>query len=157
MIFLRSRFRFHTLENRGFSIVELLVACVILPLVVFSASSAYNSIRHSYTIARQLNEMYAVLSACPELDRAHEFGSLSSSTNCYPNNSFPSEDGTGGTITYTPTLAVTDTTSLPGSDPLQAVPDSKIVSIDVKYPKPNNNLPAIKLRMLITRNGIGQQ
>ncbi len=137
--------------------IEVLIACIVLPLIVIGASNAYNSIRHSYTIARQLNEMYAVLSACPELDRAHEFGSLSSSTNCYPNNSFPAEDGSPGTITYTPTLSVTDTSSLPGTDPLQAVPDSKIVSISVNYPAPNGGRPPVQLRMLITRNGIGQQ
>lgn len=157
MMLFKSRFRLRALNNQGFTIVELLIACVVLPLVVISASGAYNSIRHSYTIARQLNEMYAVLSACPELDRAHEFGSLSSSTNCYPNNSFPAEDGSPGTITYTPTLSVSDTSSLAASDPLQAIPDSKIVSISVNYPAPNASRPPIQLRMLITRNGIGQQ
>lgn len=156
-MFAKSRFRLRALKNQGFTMIEVLIACIVLPLIVIGVSNAYNSIRHSYTIARQLNEMYAVLSACPELDRAHEFGSLSSSTNCYPNNSFPAEDGSPGTITYTPTLAVTDTASLPGTDPLQAVPDSKIVSISVNYPAPNGSRPPVQLRMLITRNGIGQQ
>ncbi len=157
MIISQVRFRVSRLNNQGFSLIELLIACVVLPLVVAGASNAYNSIRLSYTIARQLNEMYAVLSACPELDRAHEFGSLSSSTNCYPNNSFPAEDGSPGTITYAPILTVTDTPSLPGSDPLQSIPDSKVVSISVKYPAPNASKPVVQLRMLITRNGIGQQ
>lgn len=140
----------------GFSIVELLLAIVILPIVVIGASTAYNSIRHSYIVARQLNEMYAVLSACPELDRAHEFGSLSSTTNCYPNNSFAAENGGSGTISYAPNLSVVDTSTLSNTDPLQAVPDSKVVSISVTYPAPTTK-PPLQLRMLITRNGIGQQ
>jgi hypothetical protein len=98
-----------------------------------------------------------VLSACPELDRALEFNSLSSTNNCYPNNSFPAENGGNATISYTPTLSVTNTASLPNSDPLSTIPDSKVVSISVGFPAPNSSLPAVQLRMLITRNGIGQQ
>lgn len=145
------------LGSGGFSIIELVIAVFILPIVVMSVSSAYNSIRQSYTIARQLNEMYAVLSACPELDRAHEFGSLSSTSNCYPNNSFAAENAGGGTISYAPVLTVTDTTALSGSDPLSTIPDSKVISISVNYPGPATTRPPVQLRMLITRNGIGQQ
>jgi prepilin-type N-terminal cleavage/methylation domain-containing protein len=159
MITILSRSGWPTLqhENSGFSIVELLLALAILPLMVLGISNAYNSIRHSYTLARQLNEMYAVLSACPELDRALEFNSLNNSANCYPNNSFAAEDGYTGTISYAPSLTVTDTASLAGTDPLQAVPDSKVVSISVAYPAPNGSRPPLQLRMLITRNGIGQE
>ncbi|MEK7059646.1 MAG: hypothetical protein AAB971_02730 [Patescibacteria group bacterium] len=145
------------LNARGFSIVEVLLACVILPLVVFGVANSYNSVRHAYSVSRQLNEMYAVLSACPELDRALEFSSLSSSNNCYPNNSFAAENGGTATISYSPTLTVSDTSSLASSDPLKNIPDSKVVSISVSYPPPNSGLPAVQLRMLITRNGIGQQ
>jgi hypothetical protein len=145
------------LDNRGFSIIELVLACIILPIVVISASSAYNSIHYSYTTARKLNEVYSVLSACPELDRALEFSSLATSTNCYPNNSFAAENGGPGTITYLPNLTVTDTASLPSGDPLKPVPDSKITSITVSYPGSGSSRPPLQLRMLITRNGIGQQ
>ncbi len=134
-----------------------MVASVVFGIIVIGLTSAFVSLRHSYTTARQLNEIYTVLSACPEVDRALEFNSLGSSTNCYPNNSFPSENGTGKTITYTPTLTLTDTSSLSGSDPLQSIPDSKVVSISVGYPPPNSNAPPMQLRMLITRNGVGQQ
>lgn len=137
--------------------LELLVAIVLIPLMVMGISTAYNSIRQSYTLSRQLNEIYAVLSACPELDRALEFSSLNSTNNCYPNNTFAKENGSSGTISYSPTLTVTDTVSLASGDPLQSIPDSKVVSIGVSYPAPNNNRPALQLRMLITRNGIGQQ
>ncbi len=145
------------LGSGGFSIVELLLASIILPLAVVGIVTAYNSVRHTYAISRQLNEMYAVLSACPELDRALEFNSLSNSNNCYPNNSFSAENGGPGTITYAPVLSVTDTTSLGSTDPLKSVPDSKVVSISVNYPAPNTSHPPLQLRMLITRNGIGQQ
>jgi prepilin-type N-terminal cleavage/methylation domain-containing protein len=140
----------------GFTVVELIVAIVVFGILVTGLVSAYKSLRSAYTLARQFNEAYTVLSACPEVDRALEFNSLGSATNCYPNNSFPAEDGGPGTITYSPQLTVTPTTSLTASDPLQTIPDSKVVNIQVKLPKPNNNTPTLQLRMLITRNGIGQ-
>lgn len=141
----------------GFTAVELMVAAVILGIIVIGLVNAYTSIRRSYIVARQLNEAYTVLSACPEVDRALEFDSLSSTNNCYPNNTFPAENGGAGTITYAPTLSVTNTSSLPSSDPLQSIPDSKVVSISVGLPAPDQNTPPLQLRMLITRNGIGQQ
>ena len=140
----------------GFTVVEVMAAIVVLGIIVAGLISAYNSIRASYVTARQLNEIYTVLSACPEVDRALEFNSLSSTNNCYPNNSFSAENGGPGTITYTPTLTVTNTSALPNTDPLQAVPDSKAIKIVVGFPAPNTNAPALQLRMLITRNGIGQ-
>ncbi len=145
------------IDNSGFTIVELLVAIVVFPLIVGSVTVSFSSISRSYSLARQLNEMYAVLSACPELDRAHEFGSLSSTNNCYPNNSFPAENGGSATISYSPALTVTDTPSLAASDPLQVIPDSKVVSISVGFPPPSSYAQPLQLRMLITRNGIGQQ
>jgi Tfp pilus assembly protein PilV len=146
---------FQLRENQsGFSIVEIVLACVIFPLVVVGLSNAYDAVRRSYTVARQYNEIYAVLSACPEIDRALEYNSLTSTTNCFPNNTFQAEGGSGNTITYNPTLTVSDTSSLATSDPLYSVPDSKVVSISVGFP--NSPAPKLDLRMLITRNGIGQ-
>ena len=144
-------------NQHGFSIVELLVAIVIFPLLMIGIVSAFNSARRVYQITRQMNEMYIILSSCPELDRGLEFNSLSSSTNCFPNNSFPAEGGGPGTISYAPVLTVTNTSSLPASDPLKAIPDSKIVEEYVNWPAPNGSLTPLRVRMLITRNGIGQQ
>ncbi|GAC1502589.1 MAG: hypothetical protein NVS1B10_07410 [Candidatus Saccharimonadales bacterium] len=149
--------RFMSLTNNGFSIVELLMATFIFPLLVAGTINAYNSARHIYTVTRQLNEMYIVLSSCPELDRGLVFNSLSSTNNCYPNNVFPAENGGSGTITYTPTLTVTDTASLPPSDPLQPITNSKVIAVSVGWPAPNTSLPPVQLRMLITQSGIGQQ
>ena len=143
-------------REAGFTIVELVLAIVIFPIIVIGLSQAFDAVRKSYTTSRQLNEMYAVLSACPEIDRALEYNSLNSSTNCFPNNTFTAEGGSGLTITYSPTLSVTDTSALPGSDPLQTIPDSKVIQINVGYLK-NPGAPALVLRMLVTRNGIGQQ
>jgi Tfp pilus assembly protein PilV len=145
------------LDSKGFSMVEILIACIILPLAVAGVANAFNSVRHAYSVSRQLNEMYTVLSACPELDRALEFNSVSNTNNCYPNNSFAAENGGSATITYAPSLTVTSTSGLPASDPLSSVPDSKVVSISVGFPAPNSSRPPVQLRMLITRNGIGQQ
>jgi prepilin-type N-terminal cleavage/methylation domain-containing protein len=145
------------LDNRGFSLLELLVACIVLPLMVAGVVTSFNAVRRTYTTSRQLNEIYTVLSACPELDRALEFSSLTNTSNCYPNNSFAAENGGSATITYAPALTVTDTASLDASDPLKSIPDSKVVSISVGFPDPGNSAPPLQLRMLITRNGIGQQ
>jgi Tfp pilus assembly protein PilV len=147
------------LSDNGFSIVEILIASVILPIIVIGITISYNSVKRAYTISRQLNEIYAVLSACPELDRALEFSSLSNSNNCYPNNSFLAENGGTATISYAPVLTVTDTSSLASSDPLKTIPDSKVVSISVGFPTRSGSAspPPLQLRMLITRNGIGQQ
>jgi hypothetical protein len=145
------------LGSRGFTAVELVLASAIFPIIVIGIANSYNAVRKSYTTARQLNEIYTVLSACPEVDRALDFSSLSGTTNCYPNNSFPAEDGTTGTITYAPSLTVTNTSSLATSDGLYNIYDSKVVNVSVGFPRPNQSAPAMQLRMLITRNGIGQQ
>lgn len=139
----------------GFTSVELIVACVIFPIVAIGLSSTFNAVRKSYTTAKQLNEVYAVLSACPEIDRALDYSSLSGTNNCFPNNTFNAEGGSGITYSYAPTLTVTDTSSLASTDPLQTVPDSKVVNITVNLPR--STAPALQLRMLITRNGIAQQ
>lgn len=148
--------RAHSPNESGFSVVEIMVAAVIFGIITTGLFGALNAARQYYGLARQLNEMYTVLSACPEIDRALDFNVLSGSSNCYPNNSFPAEDGTTGTITYTPTLTVTNSSSLPNTDPLSTVPDSKVVDISVGYQRPFNNLAPLELRMLITRNGVGQ-
>jgi hypothetical protein len=137
--------------------VEILVGIVLFAIIVIGLSGAYTAIRGSYAKSRQLSEMYAVLSACPEVDRALEYSSLSGSTNCYPNNSFQAENtASAQTIDYAPTLTVTDTTSLPSTDPLHTVPDSKVVSISLPFPDTPSAKP-LQLRMLISRGGIGQQ
>jgi Tfp pilus assembly protein PilV len=143
-----------SLAQSGFTIVEILIACIIFPLIVSGMTVAFEAVNQQYKIAKQYNEMYAVLSACPEIDRALEYTSLSNGTNCFPNNTFKAEGGSGLTITYSPTVTVTDTSSLGSSDPLKSTPDSKVVAINVPFLK--NIAPDLQLRMLITRNGIGQ-
>jgi len=143
-------------QEEGFTIVEAIIGCVVFGILVGTMLNAFVSLQASYRTARQLNEIYTVLSACPEVDRALEFNSLSSTTNCYPNNVFNAENGSTATITYAPSLTVTDTTALASGDPLRNIPDSKVVSIDVGFPPPNTAAPHLQLRMLITRNGVGQ-
>jgi prepilin-type N-terminal cleavage/methylation domain-containing protein len=143
--------------TNGFTMVEILVGIVVFGILVSGLMGAYSSVKHSYTTARQLNEMYTVLSACPEVDRALEFNSLSDSTNCYPNNTFQIENNvSAGSISYSPTIDVTETGSLASSDPLKPIPDSKVVEITLPFQKPNESYNPLKLRLLITRNGIGQ-
>lgn len=140
----------------GFTIAEIVVAIVVFAIIVGGLTNAYVSLKYSYTLSRQFNEVYTVLSACPEIDRALQYDSISSTSNCYPNNTFPVEDSAGGIITYSPSLTVTATSSLAASDPLQSIPDSKVVAVQVGLPKPNKSVPPLQLRMLITRNGVGQ-
>lgn len=153
---MKHHFRSRQGGEHGFTIVEILVATVILPMLLISIAAIFNLIRTQYGHARQYNEVYAVLSACPELDRALQYEILSGTTNCFPNNVFASEGGSGGTITYTPSLNVTDTAALPPSDPLSAVPDSKVVDLSLNVTQ-NSSLIPMKLRLLVTRSGIGQQ
>ncbi len=142
-------------DEQGFTAVEFLLAAVVFTILVIGLVDAYKSMVRSYTIARQLNEMYTVLSACPEIDRALEFTALSSTSNCAPNNTFPVENAPGGSISYTPALTVTDTSALSGTDPLSAYPDSKVVDVTVGFPQ-TPTIQSMELRLLITRNGIGQ-
>lgn len=139
----------------GFTIIEVLIATIIFPIIVIGMANAFDSVNRSYTLARELNEIYAVLSACPEIDRALEYNAIESGTNCFPNNTFVSEGAGSSTIVYEPNLSVTNTEDLPSSDPLITVPDSKVVDIGVGFQ--NSPAPDLELRLLITRNGIGQQ
>lgn len=139
----------------GFTIVEIVIAIVIFPILVIGISNAYTTAQKMYTASRQLNEVYAVLSACPEIDRALDFTTLSSNTNCSPNNNFTLEGKNAKTISYTPTLTVTDTSALGSTDPLKSVPDSKVVDVKTTYSLGGST--PLELRLLITRNGVAQQ
>lgn len=142
-------------NQKGFTIIEIVLACAIFPLIVVGLANASDSARKIYTISRQYNEIYTVLSACPEIDRSLDFSSISGATNCFPNNTFTAEGGGSRTITYIPTLTVTDTTNLSSGDPLKSIPDSKVVNILVGFPN-SPTIPQLQIKMLVTRNGIGQ-
>jgi prepilin-type N-terminal cleavage/methylation domain-containing protein len=143
-------------NSKGFTVIEVVIVTVVLPIIIIAISQLFNLVRLQYAFAKQYNEAYAVLSACPELDRALQYELLSGSTNCFPNNIFNAEGGYSNTFTYNPTLSVTDTSSLNVSDPLQTVPDSKVVDLSVGVNQSGLNVP-LKMRLLITRSGIGQQ
>lgn len=144
-----------TNNQRGFTSVELLLAIAVFSIIVIGVSNALDSIRKAYTTTKQLNEIYAVLSTCPELDRALDYNSLTNSTNCFPNNTFTAEGGGSVTFTYTPSLSVQDSSALAAGDPLKSIPDSKVVDISVNFLK--STAPPLELRMLVSRNGIAQQ
>jgi len=144
----------YTLED-GFSAVEFMIAAVVFGILVTGLVNAYQGMSRAYMISRQLNEMYTVLSACPEIDRALEFTALTSSSNCAPNNEFQVENAPGGVISYTPALTVTDSSDLDSSDDLSGYSDSKVVDVTVGFPQ-TPDITAMELRLLITRNGIGQ-
>jgi prepilin-type N-terminal cleavage/methylation domain-containing protein len=145
-----------TKKQGGFTLVEILIALIILPILVAGLAAAFQTLTKSYRISRQLNEMYAVLSACPELDRALDYAVLTNGTNCFPNNTFVSEGGSGGTVTYNPTLSVTETQNLSVGDPLRSIPDSKVVQVSTGYRLDSAGTP-LTLKLLVTRNGVAQQ
>lgn len=139
----------------GFSIVEIILTMVIVTMMSGSISLAFQNLSQTYALARQLNEIYAVLSSCPEIDRALQFENISGATNCFPNNVFQGEGTSASTITYSPSLTVNDTTSLASTDPLYNIYDSKVVNVSVARPgHPNFSW---NVRLLVTRGGIGQQ
>lgn len=142
-------------NNDGFTIVELIIAIMIFPIIVIGITDAFTAVGNTYRRARQLNEIYAVLSACPEIDRALQYDIVTSYTNCYPNNSFKAENEGTGAFNYTPTLVVTTATALPNSDPLYNIPDAKVIDVNVGFT--DNTGKPLKLRLLISRNGISQQ
>jgi prepilin-type N-terminal cleavage/methylation domain-containing protein len=143
-------------KQGGFTLVEILIALIIFPILVIGVANAFDTIRKTYRVSRQLNEMYAVLSACPELDRALDYAILASGTNCYPNNTFVAEGGSGRTITYSPTLTVSETANLPNGDPLKAIPDSKVVQVNTGYTIDSGGTP-LSLKLIVTRGGVAQQ
>lgn len=143
-------------KQGGFTLVEIVIALMIFPILVAGVASGFQAVSKSYRISRQLNEMYAVLSACPELDRALDYAILSNGSNCFPNNTFVAEGGSGKIITYSPTLSVSTTASLPVGDPLRAIPDSKVVEVSTGYSIDSSGTP-LKLKLLVTRNGVAQQ
>lgn len=141
----------------GFSVVEIIMTTVVISVAFVAIAGAFQGIHRTYALTRQLNEMYAVLSACPEIDRALQYDSITAATNCFPNNVLETEGSGGGNITYSPTSQVREISTLPTSDPLasQGIPDSKVIDISVGYPT-NPSLPQWDIRLLVTRNGIGQ-
>ncbi len=144
-------------RQHGFSVVEILIVTVIISTLFIGISQAFQNVARTYTLTRQLNEMYAVLSSCPEVDRALDYTAIVGATNCFPNNVFRGEGPGGATITYLPTLAVLSTTApttLPVSDPLYGTYDSKVIDVSVGRPG-SNDLPW-RIRLLVTRNGIAQ-
>ncbi len=137
----------------GFTIVEILIGIILLSLIVSGAALAFDGLNRGYAKTRELSEVYAALSGCPEIDRALQFDAITQ-TNCSPNDTFNSETATGNNdITYTTSSLPQLTSALPSGDPVKDIPDSKVVDVTVN----TKNAKQWKLRLLITRNGIGQQ
>lgn len=144
-------------KEGGFSVAEIIMTTVVVSIAFVGIANAFQSVSRNYALTRQLNEMYAVLSACPEIDRALQYESITTATNCFPINVLEAEGSGGNVITYNPASQVRETTGLPTSDPLysQNIPDSKVVDVSVDYPN-SPHLPQWDIRLLVTRNGIGQ-
>src|ERR1039457_2608968 len=143
------------ISQNGFTIVELILGIIVFSLIVVGISNAFNIVASNYKTTRQLNEIYEVLSACPEIDRALQYDIVNSMTNCYPNNTFVAENSGSGVFNYTPTLVVTPAVNLPTSDSLYNIPDSKVIDVSVGFT--DNTGKPLQLRLLISKNGISQQ
>lgn len=139
--------------DNGFSIVEIIVGIVVLGIIIGGVAVAFDWLFKDYARSRELNEIYAALSGCPEIDRAMQYESIIS-TNCSPNDTFDAETQSGNNdITYTTSSSPVLTSALAASDPTYDIPDSKVVDVTVT---PKSSKPW-KIRLLISRNGIGQQ
>ncbi len=141
-------------NESGFTLAEVVISLAVFSLMVVGIANAYSTVDNLYARTRQLTEMYVVLSACPEIDRALQYESIST-TNCFPSNIFDVEGDSGGQVTYQPTISVSKTEDLPTGDSLKIVPDSKVIDIEVDYLNDINR--PWEIRLLISRNGIGQQ
>lgn len=140
-------------NQSGFSIVEIIIGIVLLGIMIGGVATAFDWLFKDYARSRELNEIYAALSGCPEIDRAMQYESIIS-TNCSPNDTFDAETASGNNdITYVTSSAPILTSALAPSDPAYGIPDSKVVDVTVT-PKSGDQW---KIRLLISRNGIGQQ
>lgn len=140
-------------NQSGFSIVEIIIGIVLLGIMIGGVATAFDWLFKDYARSRELNEIYAALSGCPEIDRAMQYESIVS-TNCSPNDTFDAETASGNNdITYVTSSAPILTSALAPSDPAYGIPDSKVVDVTVT-PKSGDQW---KIRLLISRNGIGQQ
>lgn len=140
-------------SETGFSIVEIIIGIVVLGIMIGGVATAFDWLFKDYARSRELNEIYAALSGCPEIDRAMQYESIIS-TNCSPNDTFDAEIASGNNdITYVTSSAPVLTSALATTDPAYNIPDSKVVDVTVT---PKSSKPW-KIRLLISRNGIGQQ
>lgn len=140
-------------SESGFTIAEIIIGIVMLGIIIGGVAQAFDWLFKDYARSRELNEIYAALSGCPEIDRAMQYESIIS-TNCSPNDTFDAEAATGNNeITYVTSSAPVLTSALAPSDPAYGIPDSKVVDVTVT---PDVGNPW-KIRLLISRNGIGQQ
>jgi hypothetical protein len=138
----------------GFTVAEVLISIVVFAMMAVTVAQGFTAVDNLYTRTRQLYEIYTVLSACPEIDRALQYEQVTGSVQCFPNNTFAKEGGYSGNLTYTPTLTVTNTANLPNGDALKSIPNAKVVQVQVNYLNPVTN--PWDIRLLISRNGIGQ-
>jgi type II secretory pathway pseudopilin PulG len=139
---------------KGFTVAEVLISIVVFSIMAVAMAQGFTAAANVYARTRQLYEIYTVLSACPEIDRALQYEQVTGSVQCFPNNTFDKEGGYSGTLSYNPSLTVTNTENLPSGDALKSIPGAKVVEVKVDYLNPINN--PWDIRLLISRNGIGQ-
>ena len=140
--------------QKGFTVAEVLISIIVFSIMAVAMAQGFTAVDNVYTRTRQLYEIYTVLSACPEIDRALQYEQVTGSVQCFPNNTFTKEGGNSGTLSYSPTLTVTNTENLPTGDALKSIPGAKVVVVKVNYLNPVNS--PWDIRLLISRNGIGQ-
>lgn len=140
-------------KQSGFTVVEVLVAIVVLGIMITGVALGFQWLIGDYAKSREYNEIYAALSGCPEIDRAMQYESIVS-TNCSPNDTFDSETASGNNdIAYNTSSIPQLTSSLNSADPVYNVPNAKVIDV-VVTPKKGH---VWKIRLLVSRNGIGQQ
>ena len=140
-------------KQGGFTIVEIVIGIVLIGIIAGGVAQAFDWLIRDSARSRETNEIYAALSGCPEVDRAMQYESIVS-TNCSPNDTFDAEiQGGNNEISYATSSIPVLTSSLNSADPVYNVPDAKVIDVTVT---PKSGHPW-KIRLLVSRNGIGQQ
>lgn len=138
----------------GFTVTELLVATVVLPIFIIGFSQALNLLRDSYATSKQINDILSVISIDPELDRGIRYQNLTN-TNVIKTTTVADEGGANRN--YTSTLVIQDNTSVNESGiTINTLPSLKVLDVSSNYRRGSTTEP-MKFRLLIAPGGIGQQ
>lgn len=140
-------------NQKGFTIVELLVGILVFGVVAVAAWQTAVVLRSNYAQTRQLNDITTAMLTFPELNRGLRYESITNEQYVADIN-LRAEGAGGGIINYKPTVTVRDSSQVPETS---TIPDSKVVDVEIPYRTSSGTTQPHRLRLLIARNGIGQQ
>lgn len=155
-LFLYDKISVNIMKNMsedGFTIAEVVVGIIVFSIVAVACWQTIVIMRRNYAQTRQMNDVAAAMLTFPELNRGLRYESINNAT-FTPDIPIRSEGQSGSSITYKPTVTIQDSSSVSETS---TVPNSKVIDVSIPYRGMGGNVQPIKLRLLIARNGIGQQ